>query len=159
MRRIRRGEIAWINDEPAHPAPTADPPLPGKPVPTRAATAEELGWYAVPTFAWDPARGGDQALVEGTVTMSADGCATIVDGDDTTGLVLPNARGKRDPVGGSAMILSSFPDGTETTMATDGDLVSFAGGTVSSADVADQWENLCPDSPVDRLFIVQDTRP
>ena len=152
-------EIAWINDQAALPSPTADPPPPAGPVPTRAATAEELGWYAVPTFTWDPAQGGDQALVEGTVTMSADGCPTIVDADGTTGLVLPNARGQRDPAGGVAMILSSFPDGPEAVMATDGDLVSFAGGTGAGADIVDQWENLCPDSPVDRLFVVQDTQP
>ena len=57
------------------------------------------------------------------------------------------------------MILSSFPDGTETVMATDGDPVAFAGGTGADSDIDDQWENLCPDSPVDRLFVVQDTQP
>ena len=62
------GGDAWINDEPAHPALKGDPPTPDGPVPTRAATAEELGWYEVPTFAWDPAQGGDSALLEGTVT-------------------------------------------------------------------------------------------
>lgn len=154
------GDIAWINDEPAHPAMTGDPPPPDGPVPTRAATAEDLGWYAVPTFAWDPAQGGDSALLEGTVTMTADGCATIVTDDGTTGLVLPNARGKREPSGGSAMILSTFPDGSTTNMAMNGDPVSFAGGTAGdSGDVVEQWDSLCPDSPADRLFIVHDTQP
>lgn len=154
------GDIAWINDEPAHPAMTGDPPAPDGPVPTRAATAEELGWYAVPTFEWDPAQGGDSALLEGSVTMTADGCATIVTDDGTTGLVLPNARGKREPSVGTVMILSTFPDGTQTNMAMDGDPVSFAGGeSGDSGDVAEQWDSLCPDSPVDRLFIVQDTQP
>ncbi|MCA1792168.1 MAG: hypothetical protein LC667_20665 [Thioalkalivibrio sp.] len=58
------------------------------------------------------------------------------------------------------MILASFPDGTETNMAMDGDPVSFAGGETSdSGDVVDQWKALCPDSPVDRLFLVHDTQP
>ncbi|KAB7741969.1 hypothetical protein GA707_17405 [Nostocoides sp. F2B08] len=154
------GDLAWINDEPAHPAPTADPPPPPEPVPTRAASAGELGWYAVPTFSWDPAQGGDQALIEGTVTMTADGCATVVREGEVVGLVLPNARGKRDPDGDDAMILSSFPDGTETNMAMHGDPVSFAGSaTEDSGPVVDQWTTLCPESPVDGLFIVQDTQP
>ena len=114
----------------------------------------------MPTFAWDPAAGGDSALLEGSVTMTADRCATIVTDDGTTGLVLPNARGKREPSLGSVMILSTFPDGTETNMAMDGDPVSFAGGTAGdSGDVVEQWDSLCPGSPVDRLFIVQDTQP
>lgn len=94
------GDIAWINDAPAHPAVTAVPSPPTVPVPTRAASAEELGWYAVPTVAWDPARAGD------------------------------------------------------------GDRVSFAGSVLrDGGDTVEQWTTLCPGSPVDRRFMVQDTRP
>lgn len=89
-------DIAWVNDDPAQDALTSDPPPPDEPVPTRVASEEEMGWYDVPTFQWDPAEGGDAALLEGTVSMTADGCAVIQSDDPprTTGLVLPNAHGQ-----------------------------------------------------------------
>ena len=151
------GEVAWINDEPDGDPLTEDPAPPEEPAPTRVATDEERGLYAVPTFEWDPAQGGDGALLEGTVTMTADGCATVRQEGRAIGIVLPNATGMKGDWPGGAAIMAGFPDGSETVMAHEGLEVSYGGGFVDAAAGDDWgWGRLCPGSPVDELFLVQD---
>lgn len=153
--------VAWINDDPAADALTTDPPPPDDPAPTRVATEEEMGRYAVPTLDWDPAAGGETALLEGTVTMTEDGCAVVLSGEPprTTGLVLPHAHGQYLD-DGRPVIYSEFPDGSGALMAEEGLEVSFAGGSTARAgELGEQWDRLCPASPVDSLFVVQDTLP
>ena len=151
-------DIAHINDEPALPLPTTDPEPYSGTLPTQVPSAEERGWYAVPTFTWQPADGGDAALLVGTVTMTEDGCAAVRSADGVTGLVLPNAWGKSDEgYAGGRAILSWFDTGSSGVMAEDGMEVSFAGGfTDVSGEHGATWQELCPSAPVDSLFLVQD---
>lgn len=153
-------DIAWVNDEPAQPALTAAPePLTGN-LPTTIASLEERGWYAVPTFSWDPADGGDSALLTGTVTMTDDGCAVIATSDGTTGLVIPNAWGSRTVPGYAPNAIYSWFPQSSGVMAEDGMDVAFGGsGTDLTGEVGEQWQQLCPSSPVDGLFLVQDDTP
>lgn len=156
------GEVATINDEPAAEPFDGEPPVPDPAPPTRVASAEERGWYAVPTFEWDPAEGGDSALLVGTVTMTDDGCAVIDDGAASTGLVIPNAAGLRGAQAGDdgPIIYASFPDGSQTAMASDGLEGSYGGGEVGEgSEHWASWAQLCPSSPVDALWLVQDERP
>lgn len=156
------GAVATINDEPAADIFDGEPPLPDSAPPTRVASAEERGWYAVPTFEWDPAQGGDNALLAGTVTMTEDGCAVIDDGAAPIGLVLPNAVGLRGgPAGDDGpVIYASFPDGSQTAMAQDGLEGSYGGGEAGEgSEHWTTWAQLCPDSPVDALWLVQDDQP
>lgn len=156
------GEVAIINDEPAAEEPTSDPPVPDPARPRRVASAEERGWYAVPTFEWDPAEGGDGALLVGTVSMTEDGCAVIDDGAAATGLVIPNAAGLRGGQAGDEgpVIYASFPDGSQTAMASDGMEASYSGGDAGEASEHwTSWDRLCPDSLVEHLWVVQDDRP
>lgn len=154
-----RADVAWINDDPADGPLTGDPAPPEQPAPTRLATEAEMGWYDVPTFAWDPAQGGDAALLEGTVSMTADGCAVVEveDRQQTVGLVLPDAQGMRQD--SRPMIFSTFPGGGQTMMAQEGLTVSYGGGFTQTAEFTTQWQRLCPRSPVDALFLVQDQMP
>ncbi len=153
------GDLAWINDDPASAPLTSDPPPPEEPAPTRVATEEERGWFDVPTFEWDPAQGGDAALVEGTVTMTSDGCPVVVRQDEpapTVGLILPNAQGMAQD-DGAPFIVSTFPDGYEGVMAEEGMEISYGGGDVTDDPARqEEWDRLCPGSPVDALFLVQD---
>lgn len=154
------GDVAWINDQAELEPLTTDPPPPDEPVPTAVASDEERGLYDVPTFGWDPAQGGEGALLEGNVTMTQDGCAVVAPEDapaPVVGLVFPNARGMRGDWPGGAAIMATFPDGVETVMAHDDLDVSFGGGYVDPSAGDDWgWARLCPGSPVDELFLVQD---
>ncbi|MDO5503732.1 MAG: hypothetical protein Q4G67_11220 [Actinomycetia bacterium] len=154
-------DVAVINDDPANPAPTTDPEPYAGDLPTEVPSREDRGWYAVPTFAWQPADGGDSALLDGTVTMSDDGCATVESPDGIAGLVIPNAWGKNDEgYAGGRAIFAWFDTGSSGVMAEDGMEVSFAGGfTDVAGDHGQQWNELCPDTPVDTLFLVQDDTP
>ena len=151
-------EVARINDDPDGEPLTDDPEPPAQPAPTRVATEEEMGWYDVPTFAWDPAQGGDSAQVAGTVQMTEDGCPVIESENGRTyGLVLPNAQGRRLADGRPA-VYSTFPDGSGGLMAEEGMSVSYAGGYLDEGDPADDhgWSRLCPGSAVDGLALVYD---
>lgn len=153
-------DVGLVNDLPAFPVPTADPDPYDGTLPTEIPSLAERGWYAVPTFEWDPADGGDAALLEGTVSMTDDGCATVESADGVVGLVLPNAWGKH-PEGdaGGVAIYSWFPD-SSGLMAEEGLRVSYGGGfTELTSEFGEQWQTLCPDSPVDALFVVQDDQP
>ena len=154
-------DIAHINDEPALSVPSADPEPYAGTLPTEIPSREDRGWYAVPTFAWQPTDGGDSALLEGTVTMTDDGCATVESADGVTGLVIPNAWGKQDEgYAGGRGIFSWFDTGSSGVMAEEGMEVSFAGGyTDVSGDHGTTWQELCPSTPVDTLFLVQDDKP
>lgn len=153
-------DIAHINDAPTLAMPAVAPePYTGT-LPTEIPSLAERGWYAVPTFEWDPAQAGEQALLEGTVTMTDDGCATVESPDRVTGLVFPNAWGKKDDgyAGGHA-IFSWFQEGSGI-MAEDEMAVSYAGGSGDvSGELGAQWEELCPSSPIDTLFAVQEHKP
>ena len=145
-------EVATINDEPGHDPLATDPAPPMEAPPTRLPTAEERGWYDVPTFTWDPGEGGEEALLEGTVSLTEDGCAVMEHEARTTGLLLPNARGHRGDYPGGAAIFSTFPE-PETVMAEDGEDAAYSGGFKDlSGELGADWQRLCPASPVDGLF-------
>lgn len=149
-------DVALINDLPAFTMPVSDPEPYAGAIPTSIPTLEDRGWYDVPTFEWDPAEGGDGALLEGTITMTDDGCATIEQDGHVIGLIFPNAMGKIDEgYAGGRAIFSRFPE-SFGVMAEDGMEVSLGGG---GGDSSGQWAQLCPNSPVDTLFLVQDDNP
>lgn len=155
--RYDENEVASINDDPAHGPLTTDPAPPAEAAPTRLPTAQERGWYDVPTFSWHPDDGGDGALLEGTVHLTEDGCAVLQHEASNTGLVLPNARGHRGDYPGGAVILSTFPE-SDGVMAEDDTQASYSGGFRDrSGELGADWERLCPESPVDDLFQVYDT--
>jgi hypothetical protein len=66
-------------------------------------------------------------LLEGTVSLTEDGCAVLEHEARTTGLVLPNARGHLGDYPGGAAIFSTFPE-LETVMAEDGAEAAYGGG-------------------------------
>lgn len=138
-----------VNDHAAGPPLDAAPAPPSSALPTAPSTAAELGWFAVPTFAWDPAYGGDDALIEGIVTFIGQ-CPVIEAEGRVTGLILPNAEGFRQP-DGPLSVFSRFPDGSSGLMVMEGESISYGGG--APADDS-RWSALCP--PVDALFSVQD---
>lgn len=153
-------DIAWVNDEPALPELTTAPEPATEALPTTVPSPEERGWYAVPTFSWEPTDPGEQALLTGRVTMTEDGCAVIATSDDTTGLVIPNAWGARSVAGYAENAIYSWFSQSSGVMAEEGMEVAFAGGgTDLSGELGDQWRELCPHSPVDGLFAVQDDTP
>lgn len=149
-------DIAYVNDHPAVEMPSEDPQPYAGTLPTDVPSLAERGWYEVPTFEWDPAQGGDDALLEGAVSMTEDGCAVVENSGGRTGLILPNAWGTTDAAyTGSRAIFSWFPE-SAGIMAEEGMEVSFGGGF---RDVTDQWQELCPNSPVDDLFQAYDESP
>ncbi|MDO5501608.1 MAG: hypothetical protein Q4G67_00410 [Actinomycetia bacterium] len=160
-------DVNVINDVPATPALTESPePYEGE-LPDRIPSEEERGWYAVPTFEWDPEQAGDGLVIAGPVTMTSDGCATVVGAEAAeplvTGLVFPNAQGTRSPTyapDGTSAILSWFPE-SMSVMAADDMEVRFERvvQVETSSALAMQWESLCPNSPVDALVQVYDEFP
>ncbi len=98
-------------------------------------------------------------MLEGTVSLTEDGCAVLEHEARTTGLVLPNARGHLGDYPGGAAIFSTFPE-LETVMAEDGAEAAYGGGHRDlSRELGADWQRLCPASPVDDLFQVYDTDP
>ena len=153
---VREGAV--INDEPASPRLSASPPRPAQPGPTAPSTAEELGYFPVPTYEWKP--GGAAAdFVTGMVTFAGGRCPvmTTTKGghEQRTGLVFPNAEGFRHPQQAPRpVIYSSLPTGTSGSMVEDDQLTGFHGRTASPND--DSWTALCAKVPVDSVFYVQD---
>lgn len=129
-------------------------------LPTAVPTLEERGWYEVPTFEWDPAQGGEAALLEGIISMTDDGCAIIESDGDRTGLVYPNALGRIDDGDeGGRTIFVWLPE-TMGAAAENGAEVSLGGGFRDlTGDLGEQWQRLCANSPVDSLLQVYDGSP
>lgn len=139
-----------VNDTAAHPPLDSAPALPAGDLPRAPSTAAELGWFPVPTFEWDPAQGGDAALIEGNVTFH--GTCPVIEADGVvTGLILPNAVGFRQP-GGTLSAYAWFPDGSSGLMVMEGEAVSFGGGYGPPDDP--RWTELCP--AVDQVARVYD---
>ncbi len=150
-------EGALVTDDPASGPLTQAPPAPSEPGPTVPTTDEELGWYDVPTFEWDPEEGGDGAEVAGTVRFTDEGCPVLeqetTDGTQRVGLILPNAEGHDD---GTRRVYSWLPDGSGGgVMAEDGEPFSASGGYLPAPHAI--WTGACPDSPVDSVAMVYDT--
>ncbi len=152
-------EVAMVNDDPAQEPLETEPAPAAGPAPTRLPTAEDLGWYDVPTFDWNPEDGGDGALLEGSVSLTEDGCAVVEHESTRTGLVLPNARGHRGDYPGGAAIFATFPH-VEAVIAEAGAGAAYNGGfRDNTSELGEEWTRLCPGSPVDDLFQVYDTDP
>lgn len=154
---LREGAV--VNDEPDRPPLTEAAPAPDEPGPTAPTSDEELGYYKVPTFEWDPADGGEEALIEGPVTFTDEGCPIIESQADdqpvVTGLIFPNAEGYRNPHDEDVpMIYSSFPNGTSGMMAMEGEMLSYGGGGGPADD--ERWTSVCGESSIDAVFYVQD---
>jgi hypothetical protein len=154
---LRDGAV--INDVPATPALTEAPAVPTEAGPTAPASDEELGYYAVPAFPWDPADGRGDALLEGTVTFTDEGCPVVESEQDeqsrVTGLIFPNAEGYRDPRDEDVQgIYSSFPNGSDGAMAFAGAAISYRGREAGAGDA--RWTAVCADAPVDAVFYVED---
>lgn len=154
---LREGAV--INDEAADQPLNQAPAAPSEAGPTAPSTDEELGWYEVPTFQWDPAEGGDGALIEGRVTFTEEGCPVIESKTEgalvVTGLIFPNAEARQDPQDGNVrMVYSSFPNGTTGMVAMEGEDISYGGGSGPGYDQL--WTSVCSESPVDAVFYVQD---
>jgi len=113
----------------------------------------------VPTFTGDPDEGGDEALLEGTVSPHRGRLRCPGARDLDHGALLPNARGHRGDYPGGAPIFSTFPE-LEAVMAKDGAEAAYGGGVEDlSSELGADWQRLCPASPVDELFQVYDTDP
>lgn len=152
---LREGAV--INDDPASGPATRPPDPPAEAGPTEPTTDEELGWFDVPTFEWDPEQGGDAAEVEGVVSFTDEGCPVLeqetAEGIHRVGLILPNAEGHQ--VDGVRRIYSWSPDGGGGAMAEEGESFSSAGGYQDATDPI--WTAACPNSPVDSVAMVYDT--
>ena len=154
-------EGAVVNDEPDTPELAEAPPRPSVAGPTAPTTGTELGYFPVPTFAWEPSQGGDAAVVSGTVTFTAQGCPLLRPdaggASAAVGLLFPNAEGYRDPRVGAEpgpFVYSTFATGA-VMMAMDGDLAAYRGGSGPGDD--ERWTARCGDTPVESVFLVQDT--
>lgn len=154
---------AVINDHPASGPLTEAPAPPDEPGPTAPTTDEELGFYEVPTFEWDPAEGGDAAEVTGTVRFTDEGCPVLEqeteDGTQLVGLVLPNAQGHDGSSGiapdGIRRVYSWLPGGAGGgVMVEDGEPFSSGGGYHDATHPT--WTAVCRDSPVDSVAFVYD---
>jgi hypothetical protein len=149
-------EGALVNDHPATPKLTHAPEAPSETGPTAPTTDEELGFFAVPTFTWDPATGGKEETTQGTMTLTAAGCPTLRERDGATiGLVFPNAEGFDDPnTPDGPNVYSSFPNGTSGLMATHGQFLALQGGTAPRTDPT--WTAACASTSVESVFYVYD---
>src|SRR5690606_1848816 len=145
----------YVNDVAAHEALSEVPPLPADDLPTAPSTAEELGWFEVPTFSFDADGPRQDALIEGVVELTDDGCLYVETDGQRTGLVFPNAEGFDNPdTDEPRMVYAYFGDGSSGVMAVEGEQVSWGGGAGAPDD--ERWTSVCS-TPVDSVFIVQDT--
>lgn len=150
-------DAVYVNDIAAH-QPLTEAPERRDDLPTVPTTREEAGWFDVPTFdfdgdAWPTAEG---ALIEGTVRFSDEGCPYVEADVSRTGLVFPNAEGFQAPgTDDPRLVYSYFGDGSSAAMAQEGEPISWGGGHRPADD--ERWTSVCQDTPVDGIFIVQDT--
>lgn len=148
-------DLVYVNDVAAHqPLAQSPEPVPGD-LPKVPTSREEAGWFDVPTFVFDPARGREDALIEGVVAFTDEGCPFVDLDGWRTGLVFPNAEGFQAP--GTAdprLVYAYFGDGSSAAMAEEGQPVSWGGGGGAADD--ERWTSVCT-TPVDSVFIVQDT--
>lgn len=150
-------DAVYVNSVAAH-GPLAEAPAPPQAdLPTAPTTAEELGWFPVPTYQFDPDGAREDALIEGTVEFTDENCPYVETDGVRTGLILPNAEGRRTPDGdGRRLVYASFPtQGATGLMAEEGQPVAWGGGGGAADD--ERWTSVCGQSPVDAVFIVQDT--
>lgn len=147
---------ALVNDHPATPELTSAPEAPAVAGPTAPTSDEELGFFTVPTFTWDPADGGKDETTKGTLTLTSTGCPVLLDsGGSTIGLVFPNAEAFDDPrTADGPSIYSSFPNGTSGMMATHGELLALLGEAAEPTDPI--WTAPCSAADVDMVFYVYD---
>lgn len=84
-----------------------------------------------------------------------EGCPFVETDGVVTGLVFPNAEGFQAPgTEDPPLVYSYFGAGSSAAMAQEGEPISWGGGG-GAAD--DRWTSVCQDTPVDGIFIVQDT--
>lgn len=144
-----------VNSVAAHDPLIEPPPVPPTGLPTAPSTSQELGWFDVPTFEFDQDGPREDALVEGVVQFTDDGCPYVETDGWLTGLVFPNAEGFQNPDADEPrMVYTSFPDGSSGVMAVEGEPVSWGGGGGAADD--ERWTSVCS-TPVDSVFLVQDT--
>lgn len=138
----------------AHAPLTEAPPPPTEDLPTAPSTAEELGWFPVPTYEFDLEAPRQGALIEGVVRFTDEGCPFVEADGMTTGLVFPNAEGWRAPgTDDPRIVYAYFSDGSMGMMAEEGQSISWGGGGASDEEL---WTSVCS-APVDSIFVVQDT--
>lgn len=148
-------DAAYVNSEASHDALTESPAPPVTDLPTAPTTAEELGWFEVPTFEWEPRQGGDGSQVQGVVEFTDEGCPYVETDGVRTGLVFPNAEGFENPQQDEPrMVYATFESGTSGAIAIEGEHGSWGGGGAAGREF---WAPVCQESPVDNVFLVQDT--
>ena len=141
----------------AHDALNEAPPPPTRELPNAPSTAAELGWFPVPTHVLEDSPTRQEALIEGVVEFTDQGCPYVETDGVRTGLAFPNAEGFQQPgTDDPRMIYAYFSDGSSGVMAQEGQPISWGGGFAPSAE-DERWTSVCSDSPVDSVFIVQDT--
>lgn len=153
---VREGAV--VNDHPESPPSTVAPPAPAHPGPTAPSTAEELGYFPVPTYEWK-ADGDSAGFVTGTVSFVGGRCPVMTTStgahEQRVGLVFPNAEGyQHDQRAPRPVIYSSLPSGTSGSMVEDEQLTGVHGRTASRN--GSSWVALCATVPVDSVFYVQD---
>lgn len=148
-------DAVYVNEVAAQEPLTEVPPQPAADLPTAPTTREEAGWFDVPTYTFDAEAPREQALIEGTVEFTDDGCPYVEADGQRTGLVFPNAEGFDNPdTDEPRMVYAYFGDGSSGVMAVEGEQVSWGGGGGAPDD--ERWTSVCS-TPVDSVFIVQDT--
>ncbi|MCK0110561.1 hypothetical protein MWU75_00160 [Ornithinimicrobium sp. F0845] len=148
-------DAVYVNDIAAIDPLAESPEVPGD-LPTVPTTREEAGWFDVPTYAFDPDGPREDALIEGTVEFTDEGCPVVETDGVRTGLIFPNAEGFQAPgTDDPRLVYSVFGDGSSAAMAQEGEPVSWGGGGGPADD--ERWTSVCQESPVDAVFIVQDT--
>lgn len=148
-------DLVYVNDVAAFEPLTQAPEPPGD-LPTVPTSREEAGWFDVPSFTLDPEGPREDALIEGVVEFSDEGCPFVETDGVRTGLVFPNAEGFQAPdTDEPRIVYSVFGDGTSAGMAVEGESVSWGGGGGAADD--ERWTSVCAETPVDGVFLVQDT--
>ena len=147
-------DLVYINDVAAV-EPLTEAPEPAGDLPTVPTSREEAGWFDVPTFDFDVDGPREEALIEGEVAFTDEGCPYVEADGQRVGLVFPNAEGFQPPEGDEPrMVYSQFGDGASAVMAMDGGAISWGGGGGALDD--ERWTSVCS-SPVDAVFVVQDS--
>lgn len=147
-------DLVYVQDVAALEPLTQAPEPPGD-LPTVPTSREEAGWFDVPTFDFDVNGPREEALIQGVVQFTDEGCPFVETDGVRTGLVFPNAEGFQAPdTDEPRMVYSVFGDGSSAAMAVEGEPVSWGGGGGAAED--ERWTSVCS-TAVDGVFIVQDT--